>query len=159
MCRRVLMIWELINIKHDGYISDGLVFYFCFLKGRSISLGRERGMHRAMNHFVLCPLINWPKFGHGVEEEKDMQEHSGWCKRKQKEKQNTFLSRICVSIMKQILVTIWQNHSCKNIDCFLSTNYCWLQWANEQISPYLFPFSSASTKDVLISLYHWHKNV
>lgn len=138
-----------------NYISNGLVFCLCFLKGRLIGLGRERGRHTAMNHCVLCPLINGRKFGYGAEEE-DMQEHCGWCKRKQKAKQNTFLSRVCVSIMKQTLLTIWQNDSCKNIHCFLSTNCFWLRWASEHISPHHFLYSSASTNDFLKSLYHCH---
>lgn len=139
-------------------ISDELVSYLCFLQGRLIGLGREKRRHIAMNHFVRCPLISWPNLATGKNASRTVQEHRGWYKRKQRNT-SPLLSRICVSIMKQTLLTIWQNHSRKNIYCFLSINCFWLQWANGQVGPHRFPFLSACTKDILKFLYRWHANV
>lgn len=122
------MSWHFEDLrahKHQGgllfnYISIGMVFYFCFLKGRSIALGRERARCTAMNHSILFPLINDPNSA--IKQKQKMT-----CKncvddiKENKSKKTTFLSRTCVPIMMQTLFTIWQNHSSKNIYCFLST--------------------------------------
>lgn len=143
-------------LKHQGVqclVSDD---WYCFLKGKSTGLGRERGRYIAMNHFILFSLINRPKFGYWAEREKDMQEH--WMIEKGNRKRNK--TPFCPEdVFHEADLTIWQNHSCKRMYFFLSTPCFRLQWVNEQVSPCLFPFSSASTKDTLKSLYHWHKNV
>ena len=51
----VQRIWELTKSRGMlfNYTSNGLVFCFCFLKGRSIALGRERARYTTMNLYSI----------------------------------------------------------------------------------------------------------
>lgn len=102
-----------------NYVSNGLVFYFCFLKGRSIALGRERAscepLYSIPSHTMTrIQLLNSKR--NCVDD----------IKRKQipppSKKIHHLLSRTCDSILMQTLFIIWQNHSDRSIiSCFLST--------------------------------------
>lgn len=68
-----------------NYISNGLVFYLCVLKGRPITLGRKKE-EGVQLWTTLFPLRNWPELSYWAGRENDMQEYCGWFKNKNKNK-------------------------------------------------------------------------
>lgn len=97
------MSWHFEDLrahKHQGgllfnYISIGMVFYFCFLKGRSIALGRERARCTAMNHSILFPLINDPNSAIKQKQKMTCKNCVDDIKRKQVKKNHLSVQNMC----------------------------------------------------------------